>query len=113
MSALIAVPLTQQKTWVECRKNKLRMRESKIEKEFRKQATAAGWWCLKLAIIAHAGFPDRLLLKHPGRVKFAELKATGKDARPLQGYIHRKLRKLGFEVYVINRVEDITRVIES
>jgi len=87
------------------------MRESKIEREFKKQAEHAGWWCLKLKVIGHAGFPDRLLLKEPGRVKFVELKATDKKPRPLQKWVIKNLKKRGFDVYVIDSIEDITRVV--
>lgn len=89
------------------------MRESAVEKEFRKQAKASGWWPLKLKIISHAGFPDRMLLKHPGRIKFVELKATGKKPRKLQKWVLGKLNELGFECHVIDRIEDITRVIQD
>jgi len=88
------------------------MRESTIEGEFKKQTKHAGWWCLKLKIISHAGFPDRMLLKHPGLVVFVEVKATLKKPRPLQSWVHKKLRKLGFEVYVIDSIEDIAGFIK-
>ena len=87
------------------------MIESDVEKEFRKQARLNGWWCLKLRVINHAGFPDRLLLKEPGRVKFVELKRPGKTARKLQKYVLNRLEKLGFECHVIDRVENIGPVV--
>ncbi len=66
-----------------------------------------------MVVIAHAGFPDRVLLKHPGQIKFVELKAPKKGPRPLQSFVHKKLRKLGFEVYVINQIEQIASVVQD
>jgi len=79
--------------------------ESPIEKAFKKHVETLGWWCLKLKVISHAGFPDRVLMKAPGRIVFVELKATGKKPRPLQVYVMKRLIKLGFEVHVIDSIE--------
>lgn len=87
--------------------------EADIERVFKRESERFGWWCLKLKIISHAGFPDRVLLKAPGRIKFVELKRPGKKARALQAHIHKKLKKLGFEVHVIDQVEQIASVVQD
>ena len=86
------------------------MRESAIEKSVTKFATARGWWCLKLHVINHAGFPDRLCLAAGGQIKFVEFKATGKKPRRLQMWVINKLRGMGFNVYVIDSIEAGQRI---
>lgn len=54
-----------------------------------------------------AGMPDRLVLLPDGVFAFVELKAPGENPRPLQKARHRKLRALGFKVYVIDSVDGI------
>lgn len=82
------------------------MRESTIEKAVINGAKSKGWWCLKLYVLNHAGFPDRLCLASGQRIKFVEFKAPGKKARILQIYVIKKLKRLGFEVHVIDSIEE-------
>ena len=42
-----------------------------------------------------------------------EVKAPGKDPRPLQTNRHRMLRKLGFPVFVLDDLERIPAIIEE
>ena len=50
----------------------------------------------------------------PGcRIGFVEVKAPGKDPRPLQTNRHRMLRKLGFPVFVLDDLERIPAIIEE
>ncbi len=48
-----------------------------------------------------------------GRMGFVEVKAPGERPRPLQAVRHRLLRKLGFKVYVLDRGEDIPRILDG
>ena len=57
--------------------------------------------------------PDRLVLLPSGRMAFVELKAPGKKPRALQLARHRLLRRLGFQVYVIDGIEQIDSVLEE
>ena len=57
-------------------------------------------------ILLYAGCPNGLLF-------FAELKATGKKARPLQKFILKKLQELGFSFYVIDSMEQVKEVLQS
>jgi hypothetical protein len=57
--------------------------------------------CVKLADSGN-GMPDRLLLLPEGKVRFVELKRPGGKPRLLQTLVHRKLRDLGYLVYVID-----------
>jgi hypothetical protein len=44
---------------------------------------------------------------------FVELKTTGKKPRKIQLYMHEALRNLGFEVYVIDKIEEARKLIET
>lgn len=58
--------------------------------------------CLKLLSQHTTGLPDRLCLLPIGRAFFVEVKTTGKKPRKIQEFIHRRLRSLGFRVYVLD-----------
>ena len=88
------------------------VRESVIEKRLCHEAAARGWLCWKLHADSVAGIPDRLLLGPGGRTVFVELKRAGEKPRPIQNYQHERLRSLGFEVHVIDNVDDIRKVFD-
>jgi len=89
------------------------MKESTIESNFVKQVKAMGGMAIKLISPNFAGLPDRLVLLPHGRMFFVELKATGQKPRPLQIAVHRKLRELGFTVYVIDSNEKVKELLQS
>ena len=51
------------------------------------------------------GLPDRLCLLPGGCLFFAELKSAKKKAEARQKLVHKQIRALGFEVYVIDSWE--------
>ena len=51
--------------------------------------------------------PDRLVLMPGGHIGFVEVKAPGEKPRPLQLSRHRLLRRLGFQVYVLDDEKQI------
>ena len=87
------------------------MKESGIEKHLTQQVKESGGWALKFKSPGVAGVPDRIVLFPGGKIFFAELKSTGAKARPLQLAVHRKLRHLGFDVYVIDSKEQVEEVL--
>jgi len=89
------------------------MKESTIENYFVKKVKELGGMAIKLISPNFAGLPDRLVLLPHGKVLFVELKATGKKARPLQIAVHRKLEKLDFDVYVIDSIEEVNKLLQS
>lgn len=89
------------------------MKETTIESNFVKQVKAMGGMAIKLISPNFAGLPDRLVLLPHGRMFFVELKATGQKPRPLQIAVHRKLRELGFTVYVIDSNEKVKELLQS
>lgn len=89
------------------------MREIEIEKALVKEVKRQGGLCWKFVSPGNNGVPDRIVLLPNGRIAFVETKAPGKKPRPLQLVRHETLRKLGFSVYVIDRMEQITKVIQE
>lgn len=80
--------------------------EKSIEARCRTIAKQRGDLYWKLNIPGFPGVPDRLILSTGGRARFVEFKAPGKKPTPLQEAWHRKLRAMGFDVRVIDNVED-------
>jgi len=81
--------------------------EKTIEKKLVNTVKSMGGIAPKFVSPGFDGMPDRLVLLPGGIIAFAELKAPGKNPRPLQEARHRLLRKLGFKVYVIDSTEQI------
>jgi hypothetical protein len=89
------------------------MREKEIEEKLRREVKKSGGIALKFVSPGYAGVPDRIILMPDGKIAFAELKAPGKKSRLLQISMHKKLRNLGFKIYVIDNVEMISKIIEE
>lgn len=83
------------------------MREKAIEQKLTRTIKKHGGLCLKFTSPGTDGVPDRIILLPNGKLAFAELKAPGKQMRPLQEYRKRQLEGLGFKVYVIDSIEAI------
>lgn len=87
--------------------------ESSLEKTFNREAAKLNLLSIKLVAIARAGFPDRTIIGKCGLIFFVELKRLGEKPKPHQLYWHRKLRKLGFRVYVIDNKEDAIKTFQA
>lgn len=88
------------------------MREKDIESYLRDEVKALGGKAYKFVSPGNAGVPDRLVCLPGGRVLFVELKAPGKGATTLQKGQHRKLEKLGHEVFTIDSKSQVKHFIE-
>ena len=91
--------------------------ESSIERKVCKWAEdERGIRNIKVKADGKRGYPDRLFFIPGGKPLFIEFKKPGEVAGPLQKYIHRILRKLGYEVKVCDSEEkakkEITRVLK-
>ena len=89
------------------------MRESFIEEKLTKAVKQNGGVCWKFTSPGTAGVPDRIILMPEGRIAFVEVKAPGEKPRPLQLSRHKLLRRLGFQVYVLDALEDIDKIIKE
>ena len=89
------------------------MREKTIEHQLVMAAKAIGGIAPKLVSPGFDGMPDRLVLLPGGRIGFVEVKAPGAKPRPLQERRHEQLRELGFQVSVLDDLEQIPGIIEE
>lgn len=89
------------------------MLEKQIERKLVESVRHAGGLCPKFISPGMDGMPDRLVLMPGGRIFFVELKAPGKQPRPLQLHRHDQLRALGFEVYVIDSLQQIQELLDE
>ncbi len=89
------------------------MREKYIEQRLVSEVKKHGGLCLKLASTGLDGIPDRLVLMSKGKIAFVELKAPKQKPRKLQLVRIKKLKEMGFSVYVLDNVEDIGGVIDD
>jgi hypothetical protein len=89
------------------------MRERDIERRLVAAAKLAGGIAPKFTSPGQDGFPDRLVLLPEGRIAFVEVKTTGKAPRVLQLRRHEQLRRLGFRVYLLDRIEQINQLLED
>ena len=69
--------------------------------------------CPKFVSPGLDGVPDRIILMPGARIAFAELKAPGRKMRPLQVKRKGQLEALGFQVYCIDRPEQIGGVLRE
>jgi len=85
--------------------------ENKIENYTIKKIKNIGGLCIKLHPLTVRGLPDRLCLLPKGICFFAELKSPGKTPGKSQILVHKKLRSLGFKVYVPDSIERVDEMI--
>ncbi len=89
------------------------MREKTVEQKLLLAARQRGGIALKFVSPAYAGMPDRLVLMPSARIGFVEVKAPGEKPRPLQVSRHAFLRRLGFQVYVLDDPAAIAGILDT
>ena len=89
------------------------MREKTIEQHLVKAVKNSGGIAPKQVCPGFDGMPDRLVLLPGGKIGFVEVKAPGKEPRPLQVARHGLLRRLGFKVYVLDAPEQIGGILDE
>ncbi len=89
------------------------MREKTIEQHLVKAVKNSGGIAPKLVSPGFDGIPDRLVLLPGGKIGFVEVKAPGKEPRPLQVARHGLLRWLGFKVYVLDDPKQIGGILDE
>lgn len=83
------------------------MNEKLIERKLREGVARRDGRALKFWCVSFTGMPDRLVLMPGGRLWFVELKSTHRKQTPRQRLVSDWLRRLGFEVWVIDRQEQL------
>lgn len=81
--------------------------EKQIEQSLVKAVKNMGGISPKFVSPGFDGMPDRIVLLPHGMMAFVEVKAPGKNPRPLQVSRHEMLTALGFKVYVLDSTEQI------
>lgn len=89
------------------------MRESVIERKLVTEVKKRGGLAVKFVSPGLDGVPDRLVLFPGGKIAFVELKAPGKNMRPIQERRARQLTALGFRVYCVDNNEMIGGVLDE
>ena len=74
--------------------------ESSYQKTLIKQFESEGYLVLKLIQVQKAGYPDLLLLKPNGEIRFVEVKAKRGRLSKIQKYRIDELKRLGFDIEV-------------
>lgn len=88
------------------------MNERTIEHQLKKAIEASGGLCWKLVCPGTTGVPDRICLMN-SRAVFVELKAAGKQPRPIQQRRMNQLREQGFTALVVDSVDGIQEVLDA
>lgn len=89
------------------------MREKAIEQKLVQAVKAMGGIAPKFISPGFDGMPDRLVLLPCGKFAFVEVKRHGEKPRPLQESRHGMLRRLGFQVYVLDDGEQIGGILNE
>ncbi len=89
------------------------MREKVIERKLVEAVKQRGGICPKFVSPGFDGMPDRLVLLPEMKFGFVEVKAPGKEPRPLQKARHRLLARLGFQVHVLDKLKQIGKILDE
>jgi len=87
-------------------------RENNIETRLNSGVKKLGGWSIKLLPTFITGLPDRMVLLPIGIMFFVELKSTKKTPSPAQLWVHKKLRGLGFNVFIIDSIQGVKDILE-
>ncbi len=87
--------------------------EKQIEQKLVTETRKKGGLAVKFVSPSFSGMPDRLVLLPHGVMGFVEVKAPGKKPRLLQVSRHAMLREMGFQVFVLDALEDIPGLLQT
>ncbi|MFH0422785.1 VRR-NUC domain-containing protein [Streptococcus sp. A11] len=89
------------------------MREKYVEQALVRSVKARGGICPKWVSPSFSGVPDRLVFLPNGKFGLVEVKAPDQKPRMLQVSRYKLFERLGFTVYVIDRIEMIGEVLDE
>lgn len=84
--------------------------EKEIEAYLRVRIKKLGGIAYKFTSPGNDGVPDRIVLLPKGVISFVELKAPGKKPSKLQKVQINRIKKLGYDVYVIDSKELVDKI---
>lgn len=82
------------------------MRESSLERGFRKRVRALGGYTVKM-FSTEVGVPDRLVMMPGGRMYLVELKTDGYEVSDVQRVFHQRMAALGITVVVLRDTPEV------
>ena len=89
------------------------MRERFVERKLVSEVKKRGGICPKWVSPSFSGVPDRVVVLPKGKFGLVEVKAPDQKPRELQVSRHKLFERLGFTVYVIDRIEMIGEVLDE
>lgn len=89
------------------------MRERFVERKLVSEVKKRGGICPKWVSPSFSGVPDRLVFLPNGKFGLVEVKAPDQKPRMLQVSRPKLFERLGFKVYVIDRIEMIGEVLDE
>jgi hypothetical protein len=87
--------------------------EKDVEKYFNQEVAKLGGKSYKWVSVNNRAVPDRIVFLPEGLLKIVEFKAPGKRPTPLQEKVHKYMRSLGHEVFVVDSKFKVDIVIEN
>ena len=88
------------------------MLEKDIEKKLSKGIKELGGLYYKWTSPGNSGVPDRIIMMPNGNIVFAELKTDDGELSAVQRIQIGKIRKMGFQVYVIQGLAGLDRFLD-
>lgn len=89
------------------------MLEKQIEHKLLTETRKRDGLCLKFISPGWNGVPDRIVLLPGGKMGFVEVKKPGKNPRTLQLRRHKQIRNLGFQVFILDDLDDIGGLLDA
>jgi len=91
------------------------MREKVVESYLKRKIEAKPLFgkCYKWVATAYRGMPDRICCLPDAEIWFVETKAPDKRPDPLQVIRHQELKRLGFNVIVLDTFKKVDHFIET
>ena len=87
--------------------------ERDIEDDFVLYARTCCVDAIKFIDPSDTGAPDRMCLWPPGKIIFIEFKKPNEKANPKQAQYHKRLKALGFDVYVCDSLDKAIKVLNN
>jgi len=87
--------------------------EKKIENAGNDHADYKGIEHCKMSVPGRVGWPDQQYFVNEGYSFFIEYKAPGEPPKETQVKVHKRLRKRGFQVYVVDNIEMAVAIIDQ
>lgn len=87
--------------------------EKKLERRLVTEIKRRGGIAIKLTSQFSKGEPDRLCLIPDEPAFFVEVKSTGEKPTPIQLHRHKKIREIGFKVFIIDSTEKLENLLRS